>query len=118
MIGFRSDVFLDRFSICERKIVLVTFAQAVKQAEFVKGPKKILVAETVIDTAGCLSQAFKANLRYDWRIEPYGSLLFLLEQTFKGYTNEDPGTKQQKAFPIIIFLKILDLAHTELATSC
>ena len=41
----------------------------------------------------------------------------MLEQTFKEYVNEDPGVKQQKAIPIIVLLKLLDLAQTELETA-
>ena len=40
-----------------------------------------------------------------------------LEHTFKVYTNKYPGVKQQKDIPIIVFLKFIDLAQTELATA-
>ena len=94
---------------------MVAFAQATRQAEFYPGPKERLVEATVRDTIGCLSQAFKEALRYYPRRDPDGSLSFLLEQTFNGYANEDPGVKQQKELPIIILLKALDLAETYLS---
>ena len=72
---------------------------------------------TVRDTIGYLSQTFKAALRDNPRIDPDGSLSFLLEQTFKVYANEDPGVKQQKAIPILFLLKLIDLAQTDLATA-
>ena len=56
--------------------------------------KERLVTETVRDTVVYLSQAFKADLRYDPRRYPYESFPFLLEQTFKGYANEDPDLKK------------------------
>ena len=70
---------------------------------------KILVAATVIDTVGYLSQVFKVTLREDPRIDPYGSLSFLLEHNFKGYANEDPGVIQQNALSIFVLLKAPDL---------
>ena len=79
-------------------------------------PKKRLITETVIDTIGYISQAFKAALRDDLRRDPDGSLSFVLEQTFKGSADKDPGVKQQKSIPIIVLLKVLDLALIELAT--
>ena len=48
------------------------------------------------------------------RRDPDGSFSLLLEQTFKGYANEDPGVKQQKEIPIITLLKLLDLTQTQL----
>ena len=41
----------------------------------------------------------------------------MLGHTFKGYAKEDPGAIQQKVTPIIVLLKLLDLAQTELATA-
>ena len=96
---------------------MVAFAQAVRKAEFSQGPKKILVAATVRDTIGYLSQAFEAALRAYTIRETYGTLSFLLEHTFKGYANEVPDVKQQKAIPIILLFKVFDLAYTELATA-
>ena len=96
---------------------MVALTRAVRQAEFSQGKKKRLVVTTVRDTIGYLSQAFKTALRDDPRRDPDGSLSLLLEQTFKGYANGDPGMKQQKAILIIVLLKVLDLAHTELATA-
>ena len=116
-IGLRSDVFLDELSCWRIRIVLVSFAQIVRRAEFSQGPKKRLVAETVRDTVGHLSQAFKADLIDDPRRNPYGSLSFLLEHIFKGYANKYPGVKPQNTIQIIILLKVLDLAQTELATA-
>ena len=84
--------------------------------QFFQGPKKRLVAATVIDTIGYISQAFKTYLRDDPRRDPDGSLSFLFQQTFKVYANEDPGVKQQKVILIIFLLKLIDLAQKELAT--
>ena len=91
---------------------MVDFAQAFIQAEFLQVPKKRLVAATVRDIIGYLSQAFGAALRDDLRIDLDGSLSFLLEQTFKGYTNKGPGVKQQKVILIIVLLKVLNLVQT------
>ena len=71
-IGFRSDVFLEGLSHCQRKIVLVDFAQAVRQAGFLQRPKKRLIAAKVRYTIGYLSQIFKAALIDKLRREPYG----------------------------------------------
>ena len=108
---------MDGLILWKRQLVLVAFAQAVRKAEFSQGPKKILVAATVRDTIGYLSQTSNSVLRDNLRRDQDGSFSFLLEQTFKEYVNEDPGVKQQKAIPIIVLLKLLDLAHTELATA-
>ena len=91
---------------------MVAFAQAVSQAEFSQGPKERLVAATVIDTIGYLSQGFKSALRDDPRRDPDGPLSFVLEQIFNRYANKDPGVKQKKAIPIIVLLKVLGLAQT------
>ena len=103
---------MDGFSCWKRQLFFVAFAQDVRQAEFSQGPKKRLVVATFRDTVGYLSQSIKAYLRDDLRRDPYGTLSLLLEKTLKGYANEDPGMKQQKALPIILFLKLLDLIQT------
>ena len=95
---------------------MVAFTQSIRQANFLKEPKKRLVVATVRYTIGYLYQAFEAALRDDPRRDPYGSLSFLLEHIFKEYASKYPGVKQQKAIPIIVLLKVLDLAHTYLAT--
>ena len=100
---------MDGFSRWKRQLVLVAFTQSIRQAEFSQIPKKKLVAVTVRDTVGYLSQAFKAALRDNPRRDLDGSLSFLLEKTFKGYVNEDPGVKQQRVLPIIFLLKVLNL---------
>ena len=79
--GLRSDVFLDGFFRWKIHIVLVAFTQAVRQAEFLQGPKKRLVAATFRYTVGYLYQSFMADLRYYPKRDPYGSLSFQLEQT-------------------------------------
>ena len=114
-IGLRSNVFLDGFSRWKRQLVLVAFTQAARQAGFLPGPKNRLIAETVRDTVGYLSQAFKEFLRDNPKKESDGSLSFLLEQTFKGSEDEDPGVKQQKGLPIIVILKVLNLDQKDLA---
>ena len=96
---------------------MVAFTKTVGQAEFSQVPEKRLIAATVRDTVGYISQAFRADLRGNPRRDPDGSLSFLLEHTFKGYTNEDPGVKQKNAIPIIILLKLIDLTQIELATA-
>ena len=102
--GLISVVFLDGFSHCKIKLVLVAFTQAVRETEFLQGPKKRLVAVTVRYTIGYLSQAFKAYLRDNPRRDPDGSLSF--------FWNEYPGVKQQKEIPIIVLLKVLKFAQT------
>ena len=72
-IGVRNDFFLDGFSRCQRKIVLVAFTQDVRQSKFLQGQKKRLVAATVRDTILYLSQASKSDLRDDPRRYPDGS---------------------------------------------
>ena len=91
---------------------MVAFKEAVRQAGFLQVPKKILVAVTVIDTIGYLSQAFKEALKDDPRRDPDGSLSLFLEQNFKGYANKDPGVKQHKDIPIIVLLKVINLSQT------
>ena len=91
---------------------MVAFAQAVILAKFLQVSKKRLVAATVRDTVEYLYQYFRAALRDDPRRDQYESLLFFLEKTFKGYANEDPGVKQQKDLPIIVLLKVINLAQT------
>ena len=107
---------MDGFSRWQKQLVLVAFTQAFRQAEFSQGPKKRLVAATVRDTIGYISQAFKAALRDDPKRDPDGSLSFLLESTFKGYANEDPVVKQPKSLPTTVLLKLLNLSQKELST--
>ena len=111
-IGLRSNVFVDVFRCWKRKLFLVAFTQDVRQAEFSQGPKKRMVAATVIDNVGYIYQAFKEALRDEPRIDPDGSLSFLLEHTFKGYANKYLGVKQQKVILIIVLLKVLNLVQT------
>ena len=111
-IGLIRNVFLDGFSCWQRQLVLFDFTQAFRQAGFFQRPKKTLVASTVRDTVEYLPQAFKAYLKYDQIRYPYVSLSLFLEQNFKGYANEDTWVKQQKALPITVFLKVIDLAQT------
>ncbi len=59
-----------------------------------------------------MAQAFRSSLRPDPRLDIDGNQCYLLQQLLKGYTNQDPGVKQQKAIPFSVLMKLLTLGTT------
>lgn len=119
-IGITGDVFLDEFSTWQRQLILVAFAQSIRNADYCgksNQRRAWLQAGTVKYSIGYLSQAFKAVQQPDPRRDAGGDICFLLEQTYRGYTNQDPGVvQQQKALPAVSVLKMMQkLATTNLA---
>ena len=121
-IGITGDVFLDEFSTWQRQHILVAFAQSIQNYCGKSNQRRAwLQAGTVKYSIGYLSQAFKADHQSDPHRDAGGDICdFLLEQTYRGYTNQDPGgvVQQQKALPAVSVLKMMQkLATTNLANA-
>jgi hypothetical protein len=72
-------------------------AQGVCEQRFTPIPRNALVGQTVKTTMDNTSQTFREHNRSDPQQDRDGFTSHLLQQQFKGYKNEDPSPKQEKA---------------------
>ena len=105
---------MEKFSRWQIQLVLVALAQAVRQAEFLQVPKKRMVATTVRDTIGYLSQTCKGIFKRRFEKRPRWVIVIIVgidlqgirrrrsrPETTKGRTN-NPPLKSTQPFPYII----------------
>ena len=67
----------------------------------------MLVEGTVATTLTHVTQAFRSNNREDPRLDNDGKTCFILQEQYRGYSNQDKAIKKQKALPIMVLRKIL-----------
>ena len=89
------------------------FAQAVREGAFSKRNHTDLVEGTVATTLAHVAQAFRANDRNDPRLDHDGKTCFILQEQYRGYSNQDKGQKKQKALPVSVLRKMMDIALTD-----
>ena len=89
------------------------FAQAVREGAFAKGNHRDLVEETVSTTLAYVAQAFRSNNRKGPRLDNDGKTCFILQEHYRGYSNQDKGNKKQKALPVLVLRKLMDLAMAD-----
>ena len=108
-----TTVFLDGMSAYQQNIIMSTFAQAVREGSFSKRNSKNLVEGTVSTTLAHMAQTFRANNRHDPRLDNDGKTSYILQEQFRGYSNQDQAKQKQKALPIAVLRKMMELAFTE-----
>jgi hypothetical protein len=103
------DVFLDGYSSHARNQLLGAFAHAVRVKAFSKRATKHahLVASTCQTAVGHVCQAFVAAGRPNPSLDANGKTSFLLQRQYKGYRNNDPACKHQKAIPLCLIHQMI-----------
>ena len=72
-----------------------------------------MVEGLVTATIAHVAQTFKVNNRNDPRLDQDGKTSFKLEEQFKGYRNLDGSKHKQKALPLSVIRKIIEVAITK-----
>ena len=108
-----NDPYLQTIQQSERVIVVSAFAQAIRSAEFSKSTIHRLGEDSVRNAVDHVAQTFRDRQYPDPRLDPDGKPSRLLSTQYKGYRNEDPHPKQQKALPASILLKLYRHKSTE-----
>jgi hypothetical protein len=70
------------------------------------------VEGTVQATLSYVAQAFGANNRPDPRLDSDGKTCFMLHELSRAYRNQDKSRKKQKALPMMVLRKILEVSET------
>jgi len=107
-----SDVYLDKLTRHQQNIIISSFAQAVRQGTFSRRNHGHLVEGTITTTLAHVAQAFRANNRNDPRLDMDGKTSFILQEQYRGYSNQDNAKQKQKALPIMALRKMYDIANT------
>ena len=96
-----------------------SFTQAVRQGTFSRKYNGYLVEGAAATTLAHVAQAFRSNNRKDPRLDSDGKICFILQEQYRGYTNQDKAVEKQKAIPIMVLKKMYDISnsHKELALS-
>ena len=89
------------------------FAQAMREATFSPTNKDELVEGTVCATLSYVAQAFRADNRPDPRLDVDGKMCFILQEQFRGYRNRDGSRRKQKALPMMVLRKMMELASSD-----
>ena len=111
-IEFTGSLYLDGLSPFQKNIVISAFAHAVRSSAFSARHNKHLVEGTVQSTISYVAQAFGANNRPDPRLDSDGKTCFLLNEQFRAYRNQDGSKKKQKALPMAVLRKVLQLSES------
>ena len=67
---------------------------------------------TVTTTLAHVAQIFRSNNRKDPRLDIDGKTSFILQEQYRGYSNLDGAQKKQKALPVMVLRKMLDMVMT------
>jgi hypothetical protein len=113
-IGIHNSLYLDGMSKFQKNIIMSAFSQAVRDATFSPRNNGLLVEGTVSATVSYVAQAFRSNNRSDPRLDNDGKTCFLLNEQSRGYRNQDGSTKKQKALPLMVLRKMINIASTPL----
>ena len=73
---------------------------------------------TVRDALDAVVETFRANQRESPAHDRTGGLDFLFQRLFKGYKNDDPSVKPQKALTPSLIRKMSNLCQSNLDTAC
>ena len=109
-----TSIFLDGFSQLNKNIIMSGFAQAIRQGTFSSRNKTKLVEGSVTTALSHVAQTFRSNDRKDPRLDKDGKTCYYLQEQFRGYKNQDEGVKKQKALPLAVLRKMMELSSTEI----
>ena len=121
-IELSHDEFLDTIAADDRPRLLGAFAQAVREREFSgKGPHD-LASGTCKEAVDKVAEVFRSNCRSDPRHGSQNSEADSLKLLFRGFSNKDPPTKQQKCLTPFFYRQLFHRSTTKksvaLATLC
>ena len=68
---------------------------------------------TVSATLSYAAQEFRSKNSPDPRLDAKGKTCFILQEQFRQYRNQDGTKSNQKALPMMVLRKMLDLAVSE-----
>ena len=105
-----TQVFLDGTSRHQQNIIMSGFAQSLKDSAFSRNNNKSFVEGTISTTLSQVAQTFRANKRNDPRLNHDGKTSYILQEHFRGYSNQDRSIQKQKALPIMVPRKMHDIA--------
>ncbi len=97
----------------QKNIIISGFSHAVRSGTFSKRNNGQLVEGTVATTIAHVAQTFRTNNQCDPRLDQEGKTCFILQEQVRRCSNLDGATIKQKALPLSVVRKILDLATTE-----
>ena len=89
------------------------FAQTMWEANFIRRNKYELVGGTVSAILSYVAQVFKSNNRPDLRLDADSKTCFILQEQFRGYCYQDGTKLKQKALPMMVLRKVLELAVSQ-----
>ena len=68
---------------------------------------------TVSAILSYVAQVFKSNNRPDLRLDADSKTCFILQEQFRGYCYQDGTKLKQKALPMMVLRKVLELAVSQ-----
>ena len=69
-----------------------------------------MVEETLNSALPYVAYTFRSNNKSDPRLDADGKTCFLLHEQWRAYKNQDGSRKKQKALPMMVLRKMLELA--------
>ena len=97
------DEFLDSLSKTDRVRIIGAFAQAIRDRDFSRSGPQELASGMCKEAMDKMSEVFRVNYRCDPRHGESDKEDNGLELLYKGYTNNDPAPKQQKALTLFFY---------------
>ena len=107
------NIYIKEFSKFQQNIFMSALDQAMREATFTRRSKDEMVEGTVSATLSYVAQAFRSNNRPDARLYADGKTCFILQEQFRGYRNQDGTKLKQKALPMMVLRKMLELSVSE-----
>ena len=101
--GHIHDIFLDNFSTSKSNMLLVGFANYVRNNTDGPTKKNQLTHGAVSSAISNVVSTFRQNLRPDPTLDLQGKRNFHLQRLLKGYKDEDPAVKSQACLPLAVF---------------
>lgn len=83
-----------------------------RETTFSPGNKVNLVEGIVNATLSYVAQDFRSYDMSDPRLDRDGKIYFIFQDQFRGYRNQDGSRKKQKANPMSVLRKLLEISVT------
>ena len=84
-----------------------------QEATFTKVDRVQLVGGTVNANLSYVAQAFRSNNRNDPRLDSNNKTCFIIQEQLRGYRNQDGSRRKQKALPMMVLRKMMELSSSE-----
>jgi hypothetical protein len=110
-VGFSQNIWLASLLPEQRTYIIAAFAAALRRREFSRPDDKDLAAATVQEAMAKLGEMFRTNVGYNPTHGGGSNTLHpLLTRQFRGMKNLDPGERQQKALPVLVYRELHKIA--------